>query len=157
MRRVIVPLGTLVLLGAMTAPAGAQDTAAAAAMHVVAADSVMFAPMEVPGFDSGMQIAVLYGNPQESGPYTLRLSFPDGYRFPPHWHPTVENLTVLSGTLLLAMGERAEAARLRAYRSGAYLYLPATRPHFGGARGATVVQLHGQGPFVINVVGQPSR
>jgi hypothetical protein len=26
--------------------------------------------------------------------------------------------------------------------------------HFGRVKGATVVQLHGMGPFVVNVVGQ---
>jgi hypothetical protein len=33
--------------------------------------------------------------------------------------------------------------------------MPATRPHFGGARGATVIQLHGQGPFKIELA-QPA-
>ena len=66
----------------------------------------------------------------------------------------VIDLTVLSGTILLAMGHRADEAKLKAYGAGDYLYMPATKPHFGGARGATVIQLHGQGPFAINLASR---
>jgi hypothetical protein len=37
------------------------------------------------------------------------------------------------------------------YEAGDFLFMPATKPHFGGVKGATVIQLHGQGPFVINL------
>lgn len=135
-----------------------QSTDAMGGMSAVSANSITFADIAVPGFDPGMKIAVIDGNPDETGLYTLRLAFPTGYRFPPHFHPMAENLTVLSGTLLLAMGERVEDASLKAYGVGDYLHLPATKPHFGGARGATVIQLHGQGPFKINLVqGAASR
>ena len=83
----------------------------------------------------------------------MRLSFPDGYRFPAHWHPKTENLTVPSGTLLLAMGERADESKLKPYGSGDYLNISGSKPHFRNARGATVIQLHGEGPFAINLVG----
>ncbi len=75
---------------------------------------------------------------------------PDGYRFPPHWHPMDEHVTVLFGTLTLAMGESVDDSKLKAYATGDYLYLLATHPHFGGARGATVLQI--RGPFAINLV-----
>ena len=130
------------------AMAGAMD------MSVVTAGSVTWTDAKIPGFAPGMKMAVVHGNPDAAGaPYTLRLSFPDGYRFPAHWHPKVENLTVLSGTLLLAMGERADEAKLKTYGSGDYLNITGSKPHFGGARGATVIQLHGEGPFAINLVG----
>ncbi|HSM18359.1 MAG TPA: cupin domain-containing protein [Gemmatimonadales bacterium] len=129
-----------------------QSTDTMGGMSAVSASSITFADIAVPGFDPGLQIAVIDGNPDEAGPYTLRLSFPAGYRFPPHFHPMTENLTVLSGTLLLAMGERMDESKLRAYGVGDYLHIPATKPHFGGARGATVIQLHGPGPFKIELV-----
>ena len=104
-----------------------------------------------------MKIATLVGNPDSTGPYTLRLSFPDSYMFPPHWHPNAENLTVVSGTLVLAMGERVDNTQLKTYAAGDYLFIPAKHPHFGGAKGATVVQLHGDGPFTINLVDKPAK
>lgn len=147
-----------ILIATVLAAAGApeaaaqQSTDAMGGMSAVPASSITFADIAVPGFDPGMKIAVIDGNPDASGPYTLRLSFPAGYRFPAHFHPMPEHLTVLSGTLLLAMGDRADESKLQAYGAGDYLHLPAIKPHFGGARGATVIQLHGQGPFKINLV-----
>jgi len=136
-----------------TAAVAQQPTDAMGGMSAVAASGITFADIAVPGFDAGMKIAVIDGNPDEAGPYTLRLSFPAGYRFPAHFHPMAENLTVLSGTLLLAMGERADESKLQSYGAGDYLHLPATKPHFGGARDAVVIQLHGQGPFKIILAG----
>ena len=44
------------------------------------------APPVVP---KGAQAAVLDGDPFKDGSsYTLRLKMPDGYKIPPHWHPT---------------------------------------------------------------------
>ncbi len=34
---------------------------------------------------------------------------------------------------------------------GDFLYIPARMSHPGGAKGVTVVQLHGTGPFAINL------
>ena len=126
-------------------------------MRAVAANAITWSDADIPGFAPGMKIAAIQGNSAEAGPYTLRLSFPDGYRFPAHWHPMAEHLTVLSGTLQVAMGERADETKLKAYGPGDYLYIPATHPHFGGARGVTVIQLHGQGPFAINLVAGGSK
>jgi uncharacterized RmlC-like cupin family protein len=65
-------------------------------------------------------------------------------------------VTVLSGAVQLGMGGRVDDAKLKTYGPGDYLHIPATMPHFGGAQGATVIQLHGQGPFAINLVGTAS-
>lgn len=123
-------------------------------MQVTTASALQWGDLDVPGFDPGMMIAVVHGDPAVGGePYTIRLKFPDGYRFPAHWHPTTENLTVLSGTFLLAM-EGEETGELVSYAPGDYLYIPPRNAHSGGATGETVIQLHGTGPFVINL-GKP--
>src|SRR5207247_3429740 len=105
------------------AMAGAMD------MSVVTAGSITWTDAKIPGFAPGMKMAVVNGNPDAAGaPYTLRLSFPDGYRFPAHWHPKAENLTVLSGTLLLAMGERTDESKLKAYGAGVSRNISASTP-----------------------------
>lgn len=114
--------------------------------------SVKWAPIEVPGFPSGLRIAPVAGNPDKAGePYTLRLRFPDGYAFPAHWHPMAENLTVISGTFYLAMGDRVVEGAPRRYVAGDFLHLPGKMSHYGHVAGETVVQLHGLGPFQIMI------
>ncbi len=118
--------------------------------HIVPAASVKFSPFEVPGFPTGTQLAVIHGDPMAaSGSYVIRLSFPDGYKFPAHWHPGAENLTVLQGELILAMGDKEGAGTPETYSAGTFIFIPGKEAHYGGARGPTVVQLHGQAPFKI--------
>lgn len=134
-------------------PALGQESAAAPVMLEVAAAELAFGDIEVPGFASGMKIATVYGDPSVADePYTIRLAFPDGYAFPPHWHPRAENVTVLEGEFLLSMGREFDDSKLKIYRPGDYLYIAAKNPHFGKAKGRTVIQLHGIGPFAITVV-----
>jgi hypothetical protein len=119
---------------------------------VVLSNAVAFQPLEIPGFPTGVRMAVLHGDPNaESGDYTLRLAFPDGYKFPAHWHPMSEHLTVLEGTLLLGMGDKVEEAKLQSFPVGTFVYIPGKMSHFGGAKGATVIQLHGMAPFKIEL------
>jgi hypothetical protein len=143
----------LAIAAGLSAIEARQGVSESSQHAVVPADKVKFEPIEVPGFKSGMKIAVIHGDPNaDSGMYVIRLQFPDGYMFPPHWHPMAENLTVLSGTFLLGMGEKTDNSKLVTYKPGAFQYIPGKMPHFGGAKGATVVQLHGQAPFKIELV-----
>ena len=107
----------------------------------------------VPGFAPGAKLSVLSGDPGASGPYVIRLMFPDGYEFPEHWHPGTENLTVLSGSFHLAMVNPTPGP-LQTYAPGDFIYIPPRMSHSGGAKGVTVIQLHGTGPFAINL-GKP--
>ncbi|NIP78745.1 MAG: cupin domain-containing protein [Gemmatimonadetes bacterium] len=155
MRRVTLPAVAVLAVTVVTA-APASSQAADGPLVPVANAALDWAPITPPGFDEGMEIAGVYGDPAAAGKaYTLRLRLPDGYRFPPHFHPKAENVTVLDGTFLLAMGEEVDDDRLQAYAPGDYLFIEPEHPHFGGARGETTIQLHGVGPFEIIVVGSP--
>lgn len=144
----------LVLSAALLVPAlaTAQAYPKPEAMTAVTPASVTFAPLEVPGFDPGAKIAAISGDPNaESGFYVVRLWFPAGYKFPAHWHPMAENLTVLEGDFMLGMGDQVDPAKLTTYKPGAFLYIPGKMAHFGGVKGVTVIQLHGQAPFKIEL------
>ena len=145
-----------VVLVLASAAAVADDKAAQPAssgdMSEMRSGALQWGPLDLPGFVPGMKVAVLSGDPFKEGPYTIRLQFPAGYAFPAHWHPNVENLTVISGTLKLGMGDKTDAAKLQTYAPGDFLYIPPEHPHFGGAEGETVIQLHGPGPFGVTVV-----
>ncbi|HEU4747504.1 MAG TPA: cupin domain-containing protein, partial [Gemmatimonadaceae bacterium] len=104
-----------------------------------------------PGFPAGAKRAVLHGNPAGTGDYVLRLQFPDGFQVPVHWHAKAEHVTVLSGTFNIGMGGNPDPSLLRTYNVGDFAYLPPRSPHFATARGVTTVQLHGIGPFQLNL------
>ena len=157
-RSSVTALGLTVVLAA--APLHSQQVQGAPAhdsLMLTAAAGLQWAPIAPPGFDKGMEIAVVRGDPSKAGePYVIRLRFPAGYRFPAHWHPVPENLTVLEGEFLLAMGEKLDESQLgQVYRPGDFIYAEPKKPHFGGARVPTTIQLHGLGPFAIIVVGSP--
>jgi hypothetical protein len=98
----------------------------------------------------GAKLAVLSGDPGAAGPFTLRAKLPDGYRVPPHWHPTDENVTVLSGVLAMGAGDTLDA--LHELKAGDFAHMPANLRHVAVARGETVIQVHGTGPFAVNYV-----
>jgi anti-sigma factor ChrR (cupin superfamily) len=96
---------------------------------------------------------VLDGDPFKDGSsYTLRLKMPDGYKIPPHWHPTDENVTVLSGTLGAGMGDKFDRAKGQLMKPGGFVTMPHGMHHFAWAKGPTVVQVHGVGPFAFTYV-----
>ena len=64
-----------------------------------------------PVFQAGAEMAVLEGNPAAQAPYVVRLKMPDGYKIMPHWHPTTENVTVISGTFHLGTGATFDEAK----------------------------------------------
>jgi quercetin dioxygenase-like cupin family protein len=96
---------------------------------------------------AGATLAVVEGDPTKAGPYTMRLRMPDGYRLPPHYHPANEHVNVLSGTFLVGMGERFDQTALKTLPAGTFGMIPSGTRHFAQAKGATVIQLHGIGPW----------
>jgi ketosteroid isomerase-like protein/quercetin dioxygenase-like cupin family protein len=119
-------------------------------MELHAASSLTWGDLTAPGFAPGAKIAVLHGNPGGPGGFVLRLQFPDGYQIPVHWHPTGENVSIVSGSLSFAMGNTFDASALHTYGAGDFAYLPPGQPHYAQAHGTTILQINGRGPFVIN-------
>jgi quercetin dioxygenase-like cupin family protein len=105
-----------------------------------------------PSLPKGAMIAVLEGDPSKEGPFVFRVKVPDGYRVPPHTHPKVERITVISGTFNLGMGDSFDASKTKPMPAGAYGYWPAGMKHFVWAKGETILQFHGTGPWSIQYV-----
>src|SRR6202045_1366811 len=128
--------------------------------HSFTPDAIPYgpAPASVP---TRAQLAVLEGNPgAPSGDYTVRLKMPDGYRIGPHWHPQRENVTIISGTFKVGMGDEFDANKMKAFIAGSFAFLDPDMHHYAIARGETVVQVHGQSPLQFNYVNpddDPSR
>ena len=79
----------------------------------------------------GAQLAVIEGNPGAStGDYTVRLKMPDGYRIAPHWHPSRENVTVISGTFKVGMGDTFDTNKMGSFPAGSFAYLDPDMHHY---------------------------
>jgi quercetin dioxygenase-like cupin family protein len=138
----------VVPLASMSASSLAQAPQAAAHHAVVAADAIQWKSLR-----PGAEIAVVSGDPNKEGsPFVLRFRYRGKARIPPHWHPTDEHLTILSGTFRLGMGKSGDEAVTTALEAGAYAFVAAKMPHYAWTDGDTVIQAHGIGPFVINYV-----
>ena len=105
-----------------------------------------------PGFPPGMQAAVISGDPSKAGPYVVRAKLPAGYKVMPHTHPTDENVTILSGTAHIAMGDKFDAKKGETVRAAGFFTAKEGMQHYFWTTSPTVIQVHGMGPFEINYV-----
>ena len=100
----------------------------------------------------GALIAVVSGDPAGPGESTIELSMPDGYRMPPHFHPTDERIEVKQGTLLVGTGDRLDARKTMPVNVGDTAVAPAGVHHYSVARGETVVGVTFIGTYTITYV-----
>ena len=115
-------------------------------------------PLEVPDFPPGALVAIVHGDPNvRNRDFVIRIRFPAGYRFPVRWHEESEHITVLQGSFLFAIGDEVDESMLQRYGPGDFIFAPARMAHFGGARVRTVIQVHGTGPFRMNMGASPIR
>lgn len=111
-------------------------------------------------FPAGAKMAVLQGDPGKPELFTVRLDMPDGYRIAPHFHPTDEHLTIISGTFLVGMGDSIDVSHAMTLPAGSFASAPARMHHYAIAKGRSIVQVHAMGPFVLTYVDaadDPSR
>jgi len=88
------------------------------------------------------------------------LKMPDGYRLAPHWHPQRENVTVISGTFKVGMGDTFDKDKMATFTAGSFAFLDPDMHHYAMASGEVIVQVHGIAPLQINYVNpqdDPSR
>jgi quercetin dioxygenase-like cupin family protein len=122
------------------------------AQNAFTPDQVKYGPAP-PFLSPGAQFAVLEGDPMAaSGDFTIRLKMPDGYKIAPHTHPHRENVTVLSGTFKVGMGDQFDAGKLMTFNAGSFAYLDPSMHHYGVTSGETVLQIHGMSPLQINYI-----
>lgn len=147
-------LHRLISVLAVAVPAALGLTTAAAqhsgAHQMVTPGDLKWA--DVPSLPPGAQIAMIEGPLNEAKPFLFRLKLPANYRIPPHSHPAVERVTVLSGTFHLGMGEKADHAAAKALPAGSIAIMQPGTVHYAFTEQETVVQLNGTGPWAVQYV-----
>jgi quercetin dioxygenase-like cupin family protein len=144
MRRIVPVVLVLALLVSLPVLAG-QDA------HMVSMPDTLkwVEPPVLPG----ARLAVVLGDPSKEGAFVYRLKIPAEYRIPPHLHKAAENVTVLSGTFFIGIGEKFDPGAGRALPAGGFVSIPPDHAHFAWAGGQeTVVQVHGMGPTDLRFV-----
>jgi quercetin dioxygenase-like cupin family protein len=154
----------LILLAALTMAASAtaadkkMDADKAAAASAMAAGHVMLKPEDLKwgkGPDmlpAGIEAAVLNGDPGKEGNFVMRGRMPANYKIPPHTHPTTENVTVISGELMLGMGKKFDESKMTKLGPGSYVSLPSGMAHYAMSKSGTEIQIEAMGPFAIDYI-----
>lgn len=130
----------------------------AAAKHRAAPVKANAAPAELkwmegaPGLPGGAQMAVVKGDPAKKGPFTIRLKMPANYAVRPHWHPTDEHLTLVSGKLVYGMSDELDRAGGDALAEGASVTMKAKQHHWVFTGDGAEVEVSAMGPFAITYV-----
>lgn len=105
-----------------------------------------------PVFPKGAQMSVMAGNPAKAGLFIIRLKLPPGYKIPPHHHPSDENVTVISGTFNLGMGDKLDPKMSASLTAGGFAQAKAGMNHFGFTPTGAVVEVAAEGPFGMTYV-----
>ena len=135
---------------------GTVDAAKDSASAAVVGDTTTKASLQwgpAPAvFPAGAKMAVVSGDPSKAELFMVELSMPDGYKVPPHFHPTDEVVDVKEGTFLVGMGDTLDPKKTGPMKQGDKATVPANTHHFGIARGATIVAVSAKGPFALTYV-----
>ena len=146
MRTKLAALFSSLALGCLAAPAAVAQSGGHS--HMMATPD-QFKWADAPAVAPGAKIAVIEGPLDKAVPFTFRLALPANTKIAPHVHPAFERVTVLSGTFHFAQGDAYDTSRTQALGPGSVAVMPPGVAMFGYTKEATVIQLHGVGPWGI--------
>jgi quercetin dioxygenase-like cupin family protein len=67
------------------------------------------------------------------------VKVPGGFKMPPHTHPNIEHVTVLSGAFHFGMGDQLDESQVKAMPAGSFIVIPTNSPHYFVTKDETVV------------------
>src|SRR4051794_9430812 len=110
------------LFGVLTATCSYAQHAQHGGAHVVLRPSEL-TWNDLPSLP-GVKIAVIEGPLTDQVPIMFRLKFPPNYKVPPHRHPGIEHITIISGTLNIGMGETFDTGKTTPLTVGSVAIMP---------------------------------
>jgi hypothetical protein len=117
---------------------------------------IMLAPSELTWTDlpsvPGVKIAVIEGPLNQAVPIMFRLKFPANFDIPPHWHPGIEHITIISGTLHMGVGSVFDKSKARPLTTGSVSIMQPGTHHYVWTAEETIGQVHSIGPWSVNYV-----
>jgi quercetin dioxygenase-like cupin family protein len=141
---------SMILACGLCASLGPQTLAQHAGEHI------MLDPSELTWKDlpslPGVKIAIIEGALDQQVPIMFRLKFPADFKVPPHWHPGVEHITIISGTLHMGIGNVFDTSKTRALKAGSISIMQPGTHHYVWTSEETIGQVHSIGPWAVNYV-----
>lgn len=133
--------------------------AALGGIAVAASGPVITTPQQIhwvagTGMEKGTFSAILAGDPTKPGLYIVRLKAPAGTVFGPHYHNETENVTVISGTLWVGLGDKMDKSKMRPLNAGSFASVPAKLHHYAMTKTDTIIQIEGIGPETMMAAGK---
>jgi quercetin dioxygenase-like cupin family protein len=105
-----------------------------------------------PSLPPGIKVAVLEGDPSKEGPFMMRIQLPADYKIPPHFHPAIEHVTVISGSFYMGHGEQFKPDAAKELTPGGVAVMATGERHYAFTKKKAEIQLHGIGPWGITYV-----
>jgi quercetin dioxygenase-like cupin family protein len=119
--------------------------------RVIRPDEVQWKPF--PAFPPAARLAVLVGQPNEPGPYVIRVMLPHGTKIMPHKHSEDRIYLVISGVFYIGLGDEFDESKLTAHGPGTVVVLPGGQSHFHWAKsGEYITQVTAIGPLGLEYV-----
>jgi quercetin dioxygenase-like cupin family protein len=119
-------------------------------------EHIMLAPEELTWKDlpslPGVKIAIIEGQLDKAVPIMFRLKFPPNFKVPPHWHPGIEHITIISGTLNMGLGSVFDTSKTRALSPGSVSIMQPGTHHYVWTSEETIGQVHSIGPWSVNYI-----
>ena len=121
MRKLLVSATVIALAGSAFAQDAMKST-------IVTPDALTW--KDNPALPKGAQYAILLGDRTKTGEMVVqRNRFPAHYQIPPHTHPYVETVTVISGSVGYGDGEKFEM-KGEMGKAGTFYVNPAKHAHY---------------------------
>ena len=147
---VLLPLALLVS-GCKHGNIGQMEFHEGEVQHAVLVGDVPWGPCP-PHLPAGCEIAVLEGNPQAEGIFTVRFRVDAGFVMAPHTHPNDERVTVLTGKVAVGFGPDASREDANVFGPGDYYVNARDAIHTVWADEPSIVQVTGMGPWEAHFV-----
>jgi quercetin dioxygenase-like cupin family protein len=104
---------------------------------------------------SGVNQAVLYGDPTKPGLYIVMNKFKPGNFSKPHFHPNDRFITVVSGTWWVGTGNKWDKDATVPVKAGGFVTHFAKQVHYDGAKDEeAVLIIVGEGPATLTLVDE---
>jgi quercetin dioxygenase-like cupin family protein len=144
-------LVALFISGCAQSGVGDFDFADGVVQHAVPAGEMPWKPCP-PNLPSGCEIAVLEGNPRDTGLFTVRFRLSEDFVMPPHTHPRDERVTVLKGQMAVAFGPDGTREAATEFGPGDYYVNARGSVHTVWASKSSEIQITGFGPWEADFV-----